>query len=189
MTACTCCKVDSGAKLLSCVCRKASYCSKECQGKDWKNHKSSCPLYTIRDAPGKGKGLFATRKIKMGQIILEEIPLFALAYGMSFEEFKANHYINIDEETKAKILKLHDPAENLKALNRNEANKLARKNPNLYSFLKQAHSDEACKILRIISSNSIQNCKVKVPLFCCNNSSPQFTMNIESFLFNNLQFI
>ena len=159
MDSCSFCKTDSGTKLLSCICRKASYCSKDCQSKDWKNHKPSCSLYIIRDAPGKGKGLFATRKIKMGQIILEEYPLFAMGYSFTFEEYKVNHYANIDDATKAKILKLHDPAENLKALSSDEVNKLTSNNP-MMQFWKQADSDEASKILRIFLGNNIQNCKV-----------------------------
>ena len=44
--ACWMCKstrTPIGTKLLSCQgCSKAMYCSKECQKKDWKNHKSIC---------------------------------------------------------------------------------------------------------------------------------------------------
>jgi hypothetical protein len=43
---CLTCKAKGGAvsgKLLTCTgCRKATYCSKECQKKDWKYHKASC---------------------------------------------------------------------------------------------------------------------------------------------------
>jgi MYND finger len=36
-------KTPTGTKLLSCMgCSKAMYCSKECQKKDWKNHKRTC---------------------------------------------------------------------------------------------------------------------------------------------------
>ena len=45
-TVCATCKVKEGpnaAKLLRCMgCGKATYCSKECQKKDWKSHKSLC---------------------------------------------------------------------------------------------------------------------------------------------------
>ena len=75
MGSCNYCKIDTKEQLKSCVCKKVSYCSKECQAKDWKTHKPSCPPFIIRESPGKGRGLFATRKIKEGQVILEEYPL------------------------------------------------------------------------------------------------------------------
>ena len=119
MGSCSFCKVDSAEKLLKCgSCGGESYCSKECQAKDWTNHKASCPPYTVREVPGKGRGLFATRRIVPGKIILEERPLLTLdALGlMSFDLFRSQIYPNIDEETKAKILQLYDPAENLETL-------------------------------------------------------------------------
>ena len=121
MPACDFCKVDSKTRLKRCICKKASYCSKECQINDWRNHKHSCPPFTIRDFPGKGRGLFATRRIKEGQIILEEYPLFAYNRGMTYYEFKTIHYPNMDEDTRSKILQLFDPAENFKKLDRNTA--------------------------------------------------------------------
>ena len=66
MGLCAFCKIDSKEQLKSCVCKKVSYCSKDCQTKDWKSHKPACPPYVIRESPGKGRGLFATRKIKEG---------------------------------------------------------------------------------------------------------------------------
>ena len=161
MASCDFCKVDPNEELKSCVCKKASYCSKDCQAKDRKNHKSACPLYIIRDAPGKGKGWFATRKIKMGQIILEELPLLTMPGSkiMNFDEFKTKYYPNIDENTKVKILKLHDPLENLHVLGRNEINKLSKNNPNLLLVLEEPN-EEASKILRIFNGNNINLFKV-----------------------------
>ena len=67
---------------------------------------------------GEGRGLFATPKIKPGQIILEEYPLLSLSGidDLSNNEFRTNHYPNVDKEIKAKILEFHDPAENIKTL-------------------------------------------------------------------------
>ena len=106
MASCHFCKVVPEVQLKSCVCRKASYCSKECQAKDWKSHKPSCYPFTIKESPGKGRGLFATRRIEAGQIILEEYPLFTYNEGMSLHEFKTRYYPNMNEDTKSKILKL-----------------------------------------------------------------------------------
>ena len=66
MASCHFCKIKPDEQLKSCVCGKASYCSKECQAKDWKTHKPSCPPFIVRESPGMGRGLFATRKIKEG---------------------------------------------------------------------------------------------------------------------------
>ena len=98
MASCSYCKITPAEKLKSCVCRKAFYCGVECQKKDWKTNKPSCPPYVVGETPGKGRGLFATRKIK------EDYPLFTLLGGISFQEFQANHYPSTDDETKAKIL-------------------------------------------------------------------------------------
>ena len=67
-------KVD----LKSCVCRTVWYCNITCQKKDWRCHKPSCPPYVIRDVPGKGKGVVATRKLNLGSLIMAEEPLIML---------------------------------------------------------------------------------------------------------------
>ena len=36
---------------------------------DWKTQKPFCPPYVIRESPGKGRGHFATRRIKEGQVL------------------------------------------------------------------------------------------------------------------------
>ena len=82
MASCSFCKV-SKEHLKNCVCGLVSYCSKDCQVKDWKAHKPSCPPFIIRESPGKGRGLFATRNIKEGQVIIDEHPLLIVAAGMN----------------------------------------------------------------------------------------------------------
>ena len=158
MGLCAFCKVDSEEQLKSCVCKKVSYCSKDCQVKDWKTHRPSCPPYVIRESPGKGRGLFATRKIKEGLVILEEYPLFTLKDG-SLTEIQAK-YPTIDEETKAKILEFNDPAEDIKKLDTDTVEKLVSKNP-LMMFYKEAKTDEISKIIRIITGNGLKICGEK----------------------------
>ena len=155
MGSCEFCKVDNNKELKSCQsCEKVSYCSKECQVKDWRSHKPSCPPFVIRESPGKGRGLFATRKIKEGQIILDEYPLLTVNDGtMSFSKFRACYYPNIDAETKAKILKLNDPSENLNELDTRTVEKMTSKNLRVM-FWSDTSSEELTKIFRIVSSNS-----------------------------------
>lgn len=47
--ACMCCQKDgnmNGVRLQKCMaCMQVSYCSKECQRSDWKNHKKACKLF------------------------------------------------------------------------------------------------------------------------------------------------
>ena len=167
MGSCDFCKVDPKEPLKSCVCKKVSYCSKECQVKDWKNHKPSCPPYVIREAPGKGKGMFATRKIKEGQVILEEYPLITVRKGLSIADFMVLHYLKLDGETKAKILELFDPAENFKILDSKTVDELISKDKNRQlwkeaesnELVKICGSDELVKIFRIFCHNAFQVCE------------------------------
>ena len=141
MASCNYCKVSPSPEepVKSCVCQNVSYCSKECQAKDWKTHKPSCPPFVIRESPGKGRGLFATRRIKQGQVILEEYPLIIIRVGLSIYEFLANQYPFIDEDIKAKILQLHDPADS------ETVEELISQSP------MEAKTDEMIKMFRIIS--------------------------------------
>ena len=136
---CGFCKIDTKEQLKSCVCKKVSYCSKECQTKDWKTHKPSCPPFIIRESPGKGRGLFATRKIKEGQIILDEYPLLTWNVGMSFNEFGTTQFPIMDDDTKAMVLEL---------------------NPGLLCC-EEAPNDEMSKIYRIVTGNSSRICEEK----------------------------
>ena len=174
MAPCHFCKVVPKQQLKSCVCRKVSYCSKECQAKDWKAHKPSCRPFAIKDAPGKGKGLFATRNIQEGEVILEEYPLFTYSGAMTLQDFKFNHYPYMDEGTKAKILKLYDPAENFKKLDRKTARELVWKDPSLRLY-KEAKNDEMNRIYRIIDDSHLQICNF-----------PALYSDTEMGLFNNI---
>ena len=160
MASCGFCKASKD-QLKSCVCKKVSYCSKECQAKDWKTHKPECPPFILKESPGKGKGLFATRKIKEGQIISDEYPLVTMATpaggGYNSIEFKINIYPFIDDETKAKILELHDPAENFRTLDTRTIEELIRKQPHMV-LLKEAEMDEVTKMFRIFCGNHTKFC-------------------------------
>ena len=166
-----CCKAESGEKLASCVCGKVSYCNKECQTKDWKTHKSSCPPFTIREVPGKGRGMVATRRIKAGQIVLEEtsritleLPSGAVVYqggmaqGSPVEKLRSQ-FNKLDADTRDKILGLHDPAENIKTLLKQKINveKLCGKNHNFHHWKVNAQ-DNGSKLLRIFMDANIKIC-------------------------------
>ena len=69
----------------------------------------------------------------------------------------------MDEETKVKILKIHDPAESVKTLDSQTVEELASKTP-VIGFWKEARSGEMNKIFRIMSSSCIQICD-KLNLF------------------------
>ena len=105
MALCGFCKLDS-EKNKKCVCGKVSYCNESCQKKDWSHHKSSCPPYNVREAPGKGKGLFATRKIPPGKVIFTEAPLVVFN---DMSDFLMKYCTLRDPEVKSKILGLPDP--------------------------------------------------------------------------------
>ena len=51
---------------------KVAHSNMECRAKD------SCPPYRVREVPGMGRGVFASRQIHPGGVILEERPLITL---------------------------------------------------------------------------------------------------------------
>ena len=153
MASCSFCKVSKD-QLKSCVCGQAFYCSKECQVKDWKVHKLSCPPYVIRETPGKGRGLFATRKIKEGEVILEEYPFFTVS-----KESFVSRLACLLGETKAKILQLHDPVENLETLDSKTVEELVMKDSGrMFYKYKEAETSHMNKIFRIFCANGKTIC-------------------------------
>ena len=191
MASCSFCNAQSGEKLKSCVCGKVSYCNKECQAKDWKNHRPSCPPFTIREVPGKGRGMVATRRIQAGQVIVEEMSWINLelpseaviykggvAHGLPVEKLKYQ-IDKLDDETRDKILGLHDPAENIQTLRSQNINveKLCAKNPNFYHWKVNA-GDYGSKLLRIFTDCNIKICP-----------DPALYNSAESGLFQYISFI
>ena len=94
MASCTFCKVSKD-KLLRCVCGQAFYCNRECQTSDWDNHLPSCPPFIIKESPGKGMGVFASRKLNPGKVIIDEYPLLTLGGPTTVEEFNQLDHIEL----------------------------------------------------------------------------------------------
>ena len=72
-------------------------------------------------------------------------------------KFQANIFPNIDDKTKAKILQVDDPAEDIKTLDTDTVEKLVRNNP-IMMISKEAKTDEVSKIFRIFSDNISKIC-------------------------------
>ena len=85
---CTSCSNCLAAPVKSCVCGGARYCDTGCQKNDWRRHKPSCPPYTVREVPGKGRGVVATRGLAVGTVVMTERPL------MVYTEGKLRHGFN-----------------------------------------------------------------------------------------------
>ncbi|CAG7818534.1 unnamed protein product [Allacma fusca] len=68
-------------------CLAAFYCSPIHQKEHWKAHQKSCAYFVIRDDPQLGKGFYASRNIKAGAIIHEEMP-FVFAPSWPVISFK-----------------------------------------------------------------------------------------------------
>ncbi|XP_075224029.1 SET and MYND domain containing, arthropod-specific, member 1 isoform X2 [Lycorma delicatula] len=56
-------------------CHIVYYCSRDHQKADWKEHKSFCKTFMIKEDATLGRHLIASRDIKVGEIILREEPL------------------------------------------------------------------------------------------------------------------
>ena len=99
---------------------------------------------------------------------------------MSLILYGAMDYDNIDEDTKTKILQLHDPAETLKTLRPKTVQEMIRKNfwKLCWCWLnwKETQSEEENKIMRIFCRNSYH---------ICGNSS-LYSNDTERGLYNNM---
>lgn len=68
-----CDKTDADKKLLKCGrCQAITYCGLECQKSDWTRHRKNCIPVMIKEYEGKGRGLVASRNIKIGELIFQD---------------------------------------------------------------------------------------------------------------------
>ena len=76
---------NAGGKLCS-KCKSVSYCSVVCQKKDWPRHKGKCAPVVVRDMEEEGRGLVASKDIKMGDLIIKEAAVIALPADIGMYE-------------------------------------------------------------------------------------------------------
>ena len=107
---CSSCGKSLTDPIKSCVCGDVCYCDGICQKVDWKRHKPSCPPYAVKDIPGKGKGLVATRKLITDTVILAEEPLIVVGADKKMEDVLAD-FNKLSLETKNFVLNLFDKTE------------------------------------------------------------------------------
>ena len=59
-------------KIKVCKCHSVSYCKEECQREDWPRHSDNCVPVMVKEYGEKGKGLVASKAIKVGELILND---------------------------------------------------------------------------------------------------------------------
>ena len=112
MTVCTVCGNPTTNKCGK--CSNAWYCRTECQKSDWKTHKKVCNYpFEIKESEGKGLGLFATRDLQVGDLVVREDPILHFKSGgaallKSSQLFK-EAYEKLERSKKNKITALAGP--------------------------------------------------------------------------------
>ena len=93
----TCHKVVTGKKKLSkcSKCHAITYCSRECQKADWPRHGWNCVPVMVTEITGKGRGLVASKDIKIGELIFIDKPVIE---GVNAAKWREN------KETEHKLL-------------------------------------------------------------------------------------
>lgn len=188
MKHCNFCKAETLKN--ACSCGKVSYCGVDCQKSDWKSHKPDCPPFKVIKIPRKGQGLVATRKLNVGEVIIEDLPLMVIDNPNSESTVSADvfkkEFAKIDDETKQKILSFFDPlndelklemqstiGEIEKAIEKERStdpdndkiNEMTKQLKSLSADLVEENEaeeagDKAEKAMRIFAGNSIQVCEV-----------------------------
>ena len=97
----TCHKVVTGKQKLSkcSICHAITYCSKECQVKDFKRHNWNCVPVMVTEIPGKGRGLVASKDIKKGELVFNDKPVIEVN-GASEVESLMEKIENLPSEAK-----------------------------------------------------------------------------------------
>jgi hypothetical protein len=111
---CSFCYAPLQAPLRCGGCRKHPYCSKQCQRRDWKQHKNWCGRtaeigvdFELRNAGGgKGLGYFALRDFAVGEKVLVERPVIRIE-GMGDARSLQLQFEALPAATQAAILNLH----------------------------------------------------------------------------------
>ena len=101
-------------KLSKCArCHAITYCSAECQVADWARHVWNCVPVMVTEIPGKGRGLVAARKIKMGELIFTDKPTIRipsnslkLSAGQMLMESLKTQIGDLPTEAKSQFYKL-----------------------------------------------------------------------------------
>lgn len=146
MAPCNHCEEEGAGK--TCICGQVSYCGAECQKKDWKKHKGSCPPFCVKNIEGKGNGLVAVRKICFGDEIMTEKPLLVI------DNNKSENYDDWCDYVVGQVEELND--ENLKIYNNLADNQQFKKTSELlYIKFKKDYSEEKLKHLRILRTNGV----------------------------------
>lgn len=102
---------ETSNNLKSCVCSALFYCTKICQKKHWKVHRFACPPFSKKGTGvgSKGRGLFATRGLNPGVVILREDPILSADINCNDDDQLLKSFKSLPSEKQAEILNLHDP--------------------------------------------------------------------------------
>jgi len=79
---------------------------------DWKRHKPDCPPVIVKEVPGKGRGLFATRGLPLGFTLLTEQPVLTVDTKKPDHDKLLTDFQSKNKETRMEILKFNDHPNN-----------------------------------------------------------------------------
>jgi len=103
----TCVVCDKGGdSIKKCAkCFSVSYCGRECQVGDWTRHKGLCVPVMVKDFGEKGRGLVASKDLKVKDLIFKDISVACLNIP---DQIHAINYVKYGKEVYDKISTLSD---------------------------------------------------------------------------------